>query len=132
MAEGFARSLKGDALNPYSAGVEPKGIDARGVKVMKEMGIDISGYRSKHLDELKHIEFDYVITLCGHAHETCPLFPGKTKIIHHGFDDPPTLALGLADEEIILTHYRKVRDDIKNFVLTLPESLLASTTGFII
>ena len=132
MAEGLARSLKGDVLNSYSAGVEPKGIDVRTVKVMQEIGIDISGYRSKHLDEFKHIEFDYVITLCGHAHETCPLFPGKTKIIHHGFDDPPALALGLTDEDIILANYRKVRDEIKNFVLTLPESLYDNTSGFIL
>ena len=89
MAEGWARALRPDSVRTYSAGVEPHGMNPRAIKVMAEAGVDISGHHSKHVDELKDIPFDYVITVCDHAHETCPLFPGKTKVLHVGFDDPP-------------------------------------------
>src|SRR4051812_26435573 len=92
MAEGWARKLKGDTIDAYSAGVEPHGMNLLAVRVMAEAGVDISSHCSKHVDELRDIPFDYVITVCGHADETCPAFGGKTKRIHVPFDDPPKLA----------------------------------------
>ncbi|MBI4720076.1 MAG: arsenate reductase ArsC [Chitinivibrionia bacterium] len=123
MAEGWARALKSGAIEAYSAGIETHGLNPSTVKVMAEAGVDISGQRSKHVDELKNIAFDYVVTVCGHANEHCPLFPGKTKIIHVGFDDPPKLAKSATSEEEVLNHYRRVRDEIKTFVEKLPEVL---------
>ena len=121
MAEGWARHLRGDLMAPYSAGIERHGLNPTAVRVMAEVGVDISGQRSKLVEELPAIPFDYVITLCGHAHETCPYFPGK--IIHHGFPDPPQLAKNAATEEESLQAYRTVRDQIRQFVETLPQSL---------
>jgi len=123
MAEGWARRLKGDSLEPYSAGVEVHGLDPRAVRVMAEAGVDISGHRSKHVSELKDIAFDYVVTVCDNARESCPLFPGRAKAVHAGFDDPPRLAIAAKTEEEALGHYRRVRDEIRTFVETLPESL---------
>ena len=125
MAEGWARRLKGDRLEPYSAGVEVHGLNERAVRVMAEEGVDISGHRSKRVDELSDVAFDYVVTLCGHARETCPVFPGRTKVVHVGFDDPPRLAEGAASEDEALGHYRRVRDEIRAFVETLPEALVS-------
>ena len=116
MAEGWARHLKSDRIQPYSAGIAPHGLDPRAEQVMAEAGVDISRQRSKHVDELKDIEFDYVVTVCGHAHENCPVFPGKARIVHAGFDDPPALARTARNEEETLAHYRRVRDEIKRFV----------------
>ena len=98
-------------------------MNARAVAVMKEVGVDLSSHRSKHVDELKDVPLDYVVTVCGHANETCPMFPGKTKVVHVGFDDPPQLAKDAANEEEALKHYRRVRDEIRAFVETLPASL---------
>jgi len=126
MAEGWARHLKGDVLEPYSAGIEVHGMNARAVKVMAEAGVDISHHRSKNVSELMDVPFDYVLTVCGNAHETCPMFPGKAKVVHVAFDDPPRLAKDAKTEEEALVHYRRVRDQIRAFVLTLPESLLKS------
>ena len=124
MAEGWARQLHGDIIEAYSAGIETHGLNPLAVKVMAEAGVDISGYRSKHLSELMEIPFDYVITVCGHAHESCPVFPGKAKVIHQGFDDPPPkLAEKAETEEEALPFYRRVRDEICAFVETLPDSL---------
>ncbi|HOO72862.1 MAG TPA: arsenate reductase ArsC [Spirochaetota bacterium] len=123
MAEGFTRHLKNDAIEAFSAGTDPKGIDPRAVRVMAESGVDISSQRSKKIDEISGIEFDHVITLCGHAAETCPFFPGKTKVSHFGFDDPPLLAENASSEEEALAHYRRVRDEIRSFVKKLPEEL---------
>lgn len=123
MAEGWARHLKGHVLEPYSAGVKTHGLNPCAVQVMAEVGVDLSGHWSKLLDELRDIEFDHVITVCGNAHESCPVFPGKTRVTHVGFDDPPRLAEGAASEEEALQHYRRVRDEIRTFVETLPESL---------
>ncbi|OGV56400.1 MAG: arsenate reductase [Lentisphaerae bacterium GWF2_44_16] len=120
MAEGWARHLKGGVIDAYSAGIEVHGLNPHAVKVMAEAGVDISKHKSKHLDELRGIDFDYVITVCGHANENCPFFPGKTKVIHVGFDDPPKLAQKAASEEEKLNCYRKVRDEIKDFILKLP------------
>jgi arsenate reductase len=123
MAEGFARALKPDLIDPYSAGVEPHGMNARAVKVMAEAGVDISKQSSKHLDTLAHVPFDFVVTVCGNAHESCPVFPGRTKVVHVGFEDPPALAKSAKTEEEALAHYRRVRDEIKTWIQTLPESL---------
>jgi arsenate reductase len=123
MAEGWARALKGDAIDAYSAGIETHGLNPHAVKVMAEAGVDISGHRSKHLSELKDITFDYVVTVCDHAHESCPLFPGKARVVHKGFDDPPRLAKNAKTEEEALNHYRRVRDEIRAFIEKLPENL---------
>ncbi len=123
MAEGWAHALKGDVIEAYSAGIETHGLNPNAVKVMAEAGIDISGYKSECVDDLMHIPFDYVVTVCGHAHETCPMFPGEAKVIHVGFDDPPALAANAASEEEALTHYRRVRDEIRSFIEALPEAL---------
>lgn len=123
MSEAWTRRLKGNEIEVYSAGVEPHGVDPRAVKAMAEVGIDISHQTSKDVDTLEHIEFDYVITLCDHAHHACPVFPAKTRLLHVGFADPPRLAAGAQTEEEAMVHYRRVRDEIKEFVETLPDSL---------
>ena len=123
MAEGWARHLKGDLIEPYSAGIETHGLDPRAVKVMAEAGVDISGHRCKHVDELAPVAFDGVVTVCSHANEQCPVFPAETRLVHVPFDDPPQLARDAADEEEALRHYRRVRDEIRSFVETLPESI---------
>ena len=123
MAEGWARQLKGDVLEPYSAGIEKHGLNPHAVKVMAEAGVDIAGHTSKTLDDLVGVDFDYVVTVCGHAHETCPMFPGEAKVVHVGFDDPPKLAANETDPDKALAHYRRVRDEIRDFVQTLPASL---------
>ena len=127
MAEGWARRLKGDVIEPYSAGIETHGLNPNAVRVMAEAGVDISGHRSKHLDELREIAFDYVVTVCHHANETCPVFPGKVKRVHVSFDDPPRLARSAKTEEEALGHYRRVRDQIREFVEKLPDSLSQET-----
>jgi arsenate reductase len=121
MAEGWARHLKSGVIEAYSAGIETHGLNGRAVKVMAEAGVDISGHRSKHVDELKDVDFDYVVTVCDNAHESCPMFPGETRVIHVGFDDPPRLAEGARSEEEALDCYRRVRDEIRAYVETLPE-----------
>jgi len=123
MAEGWTRHLRSDVIEPYSAGIETHGLNKNAVKVMDEAGVDISNHRSKHVDELKDVQFDYVVTVCGHANENCPVFPGVIKKIHAGFDDPPRLAENAKTEDEALDCYRRVRDKIKDFVKTLPESL---------
>ena len=123
MAEGWTRHLKGDLIDACSAGIAPAGLSARTVKVMAEAGVDIADQRSKHVDEFQSVEFDYVVIVCGHANENCPVFPGKTKVVHVGFDDPPRLAANAATEQEALAHYRRVRDEIRDFVRTLPQAL---------
>jgi arsenate reductase (thioredoxin) len=123
MAEGWTRQLKGDVVEVFSAGIEKHGLNPQAVRVMAEAGVDISGFRSKTVDELPEQEFDYVITLCGHAQETCPFFPAKTRRLHVGFDDPPKLAETAQSEEEALGHYRRVRDEIRDYVRNLPEAL---------
>ena len=127
MAEGWTRALKGKSIEVYSAGVEVHGLNPVAVAVMAEVGIDISGQTSKHLDSLRHLQFDVVITVCDHARESCPFFPGAKKMLHVGFADPPLLAKEVAaaggDEEAQLDCYRQVRDQIRAMVETLPEGL---------
>ncbi len=120
MAEGFARALRADDLEVSSAGVVKHGLNPLAVKVMAEAGVDISGQSSKTVDELPTREFDSIVTLCGHANENCPFFPGKAERIHAGFDDPPALAKDAKTEEEALAHYRRVRDEIRRFILDFP------------
>ncbi len=123
MAEGWARHLKSGVIEAYSAGVRATRLDPRAVAVMREAGVDISRQRAKQLAELQDLEFDYVVTLCGHARETCPAFPGRAQVVHRGFDDPPQLAAGARSEDEALAHYRRVRDEIRAFVEGLPQAL---------
>ena len=129
MAEGFARQLRGDAIDAYSAGTEPHGMNHIAIQAMSESGVEISRGHSKHVDELKNVKFDYVVTVCDHAHETCPMFPGKTKVVHVGFEDPPKLArdANAKTDDQALPHYRRVRDEIKAWIQTLPQSLSSRT-----
>ena len=123
MAEGWTRAMWGDLIDAYSAGIETHGLNPNAVKVMAEANIDISGHQSKLVDDLMAIKFDLVVTVCDHAHETCPMFPGGAKVIHVGFDDPPKLAESAETDEAKLDCYRRVRDEIKAFVETLPDFL---------
>ncbi len=123
MAEGWTHALKSDVIEVYSAGLETHGLNPNAVKVMAEVGVDISLQQSQHLDEFMDLDLDYVVTVCDHAHETCPLFPGTAKVIHYSFDDPPKLSSPDAPEAIKLDGFRRVRDEIKAFVETLPLSL---------
>ena len=123
MAEGLMRELKGKEYESYSAGVRTSRVDPFAVEVMKEIDIDISSHRAKSIDEFRDTEFDYVVTVCGHANEHCPVFPGKTHVVHVGFDDPPRLAKKAKTEKEALDCYRRVRDEIKAFVEKLPDVL---------
>ncbi len=123
MAEGLANHLKGDELEACSAGIETHGLNPHAVTVMAETGIDISGHTSQLLDEFAAVKFHYVITVCSHAHETCPWFPGDATVIHAGFEDPPRLAKDVSTKEEKLSCYRKVRDEIRSYVMTLPKAL---------
>ena len=123
MAEGWVRHLKGDQIDVWSAGIETHGLNKNAVQAMSEAGVDISGHQSQLLDAFKGVDFDYVITVCGHAHETCPWFPGSAIVVHQGFDDPPRMAEQAAGETEKLDCYRKVRDEIRQFVIGLPQNL---------
>jgi arsenate reductase len=123
MAEGWCRHLKGDIIEAYSAGIETHGLNPNAVRVMAEAGVDISTHRSKHLEELKDVPFDYVITVCDNAHESCPMFPRKTQVVHVGFDDPPRLAKTAKTQEEALNGYRRVRDQIRAFIECLPDTI---------
>ena len=123
MAEGLARRRWGDRFDIFSAGLEKHGLNPLAVRTMAEIGIDISRHESKTLDDLGGIDFDFVITVCGHADESCPVFPGKVKRLHRGFDDPPKIAAAAATEEEKLIPYRRVRDEINAFVERLPAEL---------
>ncbi len=122
MAEGWARKYWGSEFNVYSAGTKKHGMNERAMKVMKEAGVDISTHYSKTVEELPQVTFDYVVTVCDHAHENCPYFPGG-KVVHIGFQDPPTLTKEMKDEEEILAVYRKVRDEIHDVVRRLKDYL---------
>jgi arsenate reductase (thioredoxin) len=123
MAEAWTRHLRGDLFEAYSAGTQARDVDPRAVKAMAEVGIDISRQKSKDVNSLGTMEFDYVVTLCDNARKSCPFFPAKTRLVHRGFDDPPELAEAAHDEEEAMAHYRRVRDEIRAFVEKLPESL---------
>jgi len=123
MAEGLTNALRGGEFFAASAGVRPSRIDPRAIKAMAEIGVDISRRESKDVSEVMAREWDVVVTLCDHARESCPLFPGKAKRAHKGFEDPPYLAAQAKSEEEAMAHYRRVRDEIKAMVEGLPESL---------
>jgi arsenate reductase len=129
MAEGWARSLKADQFTTYSAGIETHGLNPLAVKAMAEAGVDISDQKSQHVDELKDIGFDLVVTVCDRAAESCPVFSGKVRVIHQPFDDPPRLARDAASEEEALGYYRRVRDEIREFVASLPDDLKGYSDG---
>jgi arsenate reductase len=123
MAEGLCRHIHGERIDAASAGIETHGLNPNAVKVMAEIGIDISNHQSKTVNDLGDEPFDFVITVCGHAHETCPFFPARTRVIHQGFDDPPFLAKDAETEEEALGHYRRVRDEIRDFIEKLSDIL---------
>ena len=129
MAEGWARHLKADTIDAYSAGIETHGLNPNAVKVMAEAGVDITHQESQHVDDLKHVEFDYVVTVCDKAAESCPVFSGDARVIHCPFDDPPRLARESETEEEGLAHYRRVRDEIRDFVASLPGALENANHG---
>ena len=120
IAEGWARRLKNDVIDAYSAGVIPGRLNTRAVEIMAEAGVDISQQYSKHIDDLQGIDFDYVITLCDNVRELCPVFPGRAKVIHRGYEDPSFM---IATEREIKAAFRKLRDGLKAYIETLPESL---------
>ncbi len=122
MAEGWARVLRADTLDAYSAGTNPHGLNPLAVRAMLEVGVDISGQTSKRPEQIG-VDFDYVITVCDSAHESCPIFAATTRVVHVGFDDPPRLAKGAACDEDAMPHYRRVRDEIRTFIETLPGAL---------
>ena len=126
MAEGWTRQLKGERIEVRSAGIEARGLDRRAVAVMREAGVDISRHRSTRIDELGAQSFDYVVTVCDHANESCPVFPADTAVVHVSFDDPPMLVSETATEADALPVYRRVRDEIKTFVEGLPDVLAAA------
>ncbi len=130
MAEGWTRHLKGDQIQAFSAGIEAHGMNQDAIRVMAEAGVDISGQQSKRVGHLEARDFDYVVTVCGHAHENCPVFHGNATIVHVGFDDPPRLAAHATTEEERLAPYRRVRDEIRLFVETLPNSLIESKSPY--
>ena len=120
MAEGWASHLKSDCIEAFSAGVSPCKVNERAIAVMAEVGVDISGHTSNHLDEYSMLEFDYVITVCDNAREHCPLYPKKTKMIHHQFEDPSFV---IGTDEQVKAEFRRVRDEIRDFVAAMPQNL---------
>jgi arsenate reductase len=123
MAEGWARSLHSQLIDTYSAGTSPHGVNPLAITVMAEAGIDISRHESKHLDTLNHLKLDLVITVCDNAASNCPVPPKGTRVVHVPFDDPPQLAKGANSEEEALQHYRRVRDEIRDFMAEMPSLL---------
>jgi len=121
MAEGFARCIDPREIEVFSAGIEKHGMNPYAVRVMEECGIEMKYHYSKTLDDLEDVDFDLVITVCSSANESCPVFPGDVKVVHHGFEDPPKLAANCESEEEKLGHYRRVRDEIRAFVENLAE-----------
>ena len=124
LAEGWTRHLKRGQIEAFSAGIETHGLNPHAVAVMAEVGVDISSQRSQHIDEFSAIELDVVVTVCDHAAESCPIFPGATRVIHRAFADPPRLAAAAATEVEGLVFYRRIRDEIRSFVESLPEAIL--------
>ena len=116
MAEGWAKQLLGDRVEAWSAGIDVHGMNPHAIHVMQEVGVDISGQSSKLVSTLSDVPFDLVVTVCGHADENCPAFLTKAKVVHVGFDDPPQLAKTATDPEEALDHYRRVRDEIRDFI----------------
>ena len=118
MAEGLLRRDAGDRLEVESAGTKPSHVRPEAIAAMKELDIDISGHRSKSVDEFTGQQFDYVLTVCDNAKESCPIFPGKAVTIHHNFEDP---AAGEGSEEERFAVFRRVRDEIRDYLHTFPK-----------
>ena len=129
MAEAWTRILHPERFEPYSAGTNPGRLDPRALRVMAEVGIDISTQTPKHFNELSGVALDYVVTVCDSAKESCPVLPGSVRHIHAGFDDPPRLAEGATSEEAALAAYRRVRDEIRDYVVKLPELVPVPVSG---
>lgn len=123
MAEGWARALKSSEIHAYSAGIEKHGLNPYAVRAMNEAGVDISTHQSQTVEDLGTVEFDVVVTVCGHADENCPVFHGAPRVVHQPFEDPPRLAEGVEEDEAKMAIYRRVRDEIRRFVEGLPQSL---------
>jgi arsenate reductase len=126
MAEGFARKLLGNGINAYSAGIDPHGMNPLAMQVMAEANCPIDTHHSKRVNDLKGIDFDLIVTVCGHADEACPAIPGPSRRIHRGFDDPPKLAKDAKTQAEALSHYRRVRDEIRRYIA---EKLMADLAG---
>ncbi len=123
MAEGWAKALKKDSLCVYSAGIDPHGLNPFPVSVMAEMGVDISSQEATHVDQLRHLKFDWVVTVCERADRHCPVFPGSSRVIHQPFDDPPKLVKTADNDTKIYNCYRRVRDEIREYINAVPDSL---------
>lgn len=123
MAEGWARALLSDRIEAHSAGTRPQGLNRLAVIAMREAGVDISRHESRSIESLVNVEFDLVITVCDSAREACPIMPACARVIHRSFDDPPRLAHEARSDTEALPHYRRVRDEIKEFVQRLPDVL---------
>jgi arsenate reductase len=120
IAEGWARHLKGEVMEVFSAGVSPATVSRRAIETMAEVGIDISGHRSKHVDEFEGIGFDYVVTVCDNAREQCPVFGGASKMIHRTFADPLFMEGTKVEIRVAM---RKLRDEMRTFIEAMPQSL---------
>ena len=117
MAEGLLRHDAGERFRVESAGTKPGQVRPEAIKVMNELGIDISSHRSKSVDEFAGEDFDYVLTVCDNAKESCPVYPGHTRRIHHNFEDP---AVAKGSEEKRLAVFRRVRDEIRDYLRVFP------------
>jgi arsenate reductase len=126
MAEAMARDLY-PQHNFYSAGIKTHGMNSYAIRVCHELGLDMSKHYSKNISSLNHIRFDVVITVCDHANEFCPVFTGRSQKLHHSFQDPPKLAEYLVNEEDKLVIYRKVRDQIKAYLMEQLPNLIKGT-----
>ena len=120
IAEGWASHSKANIIDAYSAGIRPIGVSSRAIKVMAETGVDISNQKSQSIDEFSEIDFDYIITLCDNAAQRCPVFTGTVKVLHKPFEDP---YFATGSEEDIMEIFRKVRNNIRNFIEAMPDNL---------
>jgi arsenate reductase (thioredoxin) len=123
MAEGLLRHDAEERFDVYSAGTKPGSVRPEAIAVMRELGIDLTGHRSKHVDEFVGQPFDYVLTVCDNARESCPLFPGQTVTIHRNFEDPAALQ---GTEEERLSLFRRVRDEMREYLKTFPTEMLGA------
>jgi arsenate reductase len=117
MAEGLLKHLAGDRFEVHSDGTKPGAVRPEAISVMRELGIDISGNRPKHVDEFSGEAFDYVLTVCDNAKESCPVYPGHTNRLHQSFEDPAAVR---GSDEQRLTVFRHVRDEIKDYLINFP------------
>lgn len=122
LAEGYLRHFAGNRAEVYSAGIETHGVNPMAIEAMAEDGIDISGHTSNHVDEYRHIDFDYVITVCDNAKESCPVFPSRAQKFHHNFPDP---AKAVGTEEEVKEAFRNVRNLIRDYAVRFVKEQLA-------